>query len=300
MIVTRSFSNQFWTDLNSPTKDEIDSLVLAQNINPLIAKDLLSPTPMQHAICEDSIIYAVLHIPVFKHSHAQSDSQEIDFLITRDGVVTTRYDSIDSLHHLAKEVEVEEILNKSDDSHIFFRIVTEIYKSVEDELAYMEGWMKSIEKNIFAGKEVDMVFAISSAGRNLLNFKRIMEPHGRVLDYIKESSGGKFEPVFEREVRTVIERWRHIMKRVDAQLDMINEMRETNNSMLSTKQNEIMKIFTIMAFVTFPLSLVASIFGMNTSFIPVVGWPYDFWIVMGIMFMMSLAMFTFFKYKKWI
>jgi magnesium transporter len=70
--------------------------------------------------------------------------------------------------------------------------------------------------------------------------------------------------------------------------------------MLSTKQNEIMKIFTILAFVTLPLSLIAAVFGMNTTFIPIVGLPNDFWIIIGIMIITSLAMFAYFKYKKWI
>ena len=61
-----------------------------------------------------------------------------------------------------------------------------------------------------------------------------------------------------------------------------------------------MKILTIMAFVTFPLSLIASIFGMNTSTLPVVGYEYDFWVIIGGMFMFTVIFFAFFKYKKWL
>ena len=61
-----------------------------------------------------------------------------------------------------------------------------------------------------------------------------------------------------------------------------------------------MKILTIMAFVTFPLSLIAAIFGMNTVYIPIIGTPGDFWIVMGIMGFATFLMFLYFKRKKWI
>ena len=82
--------------------------------------------------------------------------------------------------------------------------------------------------------------------------------------------------------------------------ELINSIEQTNNSLLSTKQNETMKILTIMAFITFPLSLIASIFGMNTLNIPIIGNVYDFWIVIGVMLGVSLVMFIYFKYKKWI
>ena len=60
-----------------------------------------------------------------------------------------------------------------------------------------------------------------------------------------------------------------------------------------------MKILTIMAFITFPLTLFASMFGMNTHTTPIVGYPGDFWIILGIMVIVSAGLFSYFKYKKW-
>ena len=83
-------------------------------------------------------------------------------------------------------------------------------------------------------------------------------------------------------------------------LDMLAELRETNNSLVYTKQNEAMKVLTIMAFITFPLSLLAGIFGMNTTATPLIGSRHDFWIIISIMITATVAFFGFFKYKKWL
>lgn len=300
MITTRAFMGQVWIDLNSPTKEEVDSLILTQNISPSVAKDLLAPTPTQYAKEDGETIYTILHIPTFKHAHSGQNSQEIDFIIKADGVITARYDSIDALHYFAKRVEVSEILNQKQNSHLFFEMMKEIYSGMANELAYMEDWMKEIEKNIFEGKEKEMVFTISNVGRNLLNFKRMVDPHGNVFAFLTEVGKEKFGKEFELEAKLITEEWRRIMRRVNNQMDLVIELRETNNSMLSTKQNEIMKIFTIMAFITYPLSLIAAIFGMNLSFMPIVGQANDFVIIIGIMIIISLSMFTYFKHKKWI
>jgi len=71
MITTRSFIDQTWIDLNSPTKDELDSLVLSRDIDPMVAKDLLTPTPKQHIKEFDDAIYAVIHIPYQKFPYNQ-------------------------------------------------------------------------------------------------------------------------------------------------------------------------------------------------------------------------------------
>ncbi len=300
MITTRSFMDQTWTDLNSPTREEVDSLILTQHIDPAIAKDLLTPTPSQYAQDRNNVIYAVLHIPTFKHSHSESDFQEVDFIISRDNLITTRYDSVDPLHYFAKKIEVDEILNKGENSNIFFSMMKEIYKSMEDELAYTEDWMKQIEKKIFEGEEKEMVFSISNASRNLLDFKRIIGSHEHVFEFIRDVGAEKFGPDFSKQAKVLLGEWQQIIKVINNQVDLVTELRETNNSMLSTKQNEIMKIFTIMAFVTFPLALIASIFGMNAAYMPIIGSSNDFWIIMTIMFVISLAMFAYFRYKKWI
>jgi magnesium transporter len=61
-----------------------------------------------------------------------------------------------------------------------------------------------------------------------------------------------------------------------------------------------MKTLTIMAFVTFPLTLVSSIFGMNTHYLPIVGLPGDFWIVTGTMLALAICFFLYFKRKGWL
>ena len=291
---------QTWIDLNSPTKEEADSLVLSQGIDPSVAKDLLSPTPKQYAKESGSAIYAIFHIPSFKHSHSVGLEQEIDFYLTENGLLTARYDSIDALHHFAKQLEVNEILSKDNHSHLFFGLMKEVYEFLFNETDYIKEWMKEIERNIFDGREKEMVFAISAASRNLLNFERIIEPHRTVLASIEDIGKNIFGDKFKKDMRILSEEWQRLSLEVKSIRGMLDELRETNNSILSTKQNEIMKTLTILAFIVVPLATLSQIFGMNVVHTPLVGLPYDFWILIGIMFGMALAMYAFFKYKKWI
>lgn len=292
--------HQSWTDLSSPTKEEVDSLILSHDIDQAIAKDLISPTPKQWTKESGGAIYTIIHIPYFKHSHGTSIEQEIDFIITKNGLVTCRYDSIEALHHFAKQIEVNEILNKENHSHLFFGLMKEVYAFLFDEMDYMKDWMKDIEKKIFEGKEREMVFGISAASRNLLNFKRIIDPHEMVLLNLERLGKEHLGEKFEKDAKLLLQEWQRLSIEIKNIFDMLNELRETNNSILSTKQNEIMKNLTILAFIVIPLATVSQIFGMNTEHNPFVGNPYDFWIVIGIMLGLTLAMFTYFKYKKWI
>ena len=82
--------------------------------------------------------------------------------------------------------------------------------------------------------------------------------------------------------------------------ELLHELRETNNSLLSTKENETMRILTIMALLTFPLALLVSILEIDTVNNPIRHMPYDFWIILGIVIAVGASMYLYFKHKKWL
>ena len=89
--------------------------------------------------------------------------------------------------------------------------------------------------------------------------------------------------------------------------DLIEDQRETISSILevhlsvtSNKLNEIMKILTVMTTILMPLTLIASIYGMNFKYMPELEWRYGYFIILGVMLLVLIIITTFLKKKKWI
>jgi len=64
--------------------------------------------------------------------------------------------------------------------------------------------------------------------------------------------------------------------------------------------NEIMQILAIISTIFMPLSFLASLYGMNFEYMPELQSKYGYFIILGIMFVLVLAMLAYFKRKKWI
>lgn len=304
MISIYKHKHLTWVDVESPTPEEVREVMEMYDINPLVGDELLLPTLKPKVDTYQNFIYLILHFPAFKHSHSGNINQEIDFIIGRDFLITTRYDIVDPLHKFSKVFEVNSVLDKSDigdhAGYLFFYMARKLYKSLEHELEYIEDSLEIIEEDIFEGKEKEMVIALSNVSRDLLNLKQALTPHQEILTSFSDAGREFFGDDFSNHLSSIMGEYYRIKNSVVVHNDTLNELRETNNSLLSTKQNEVMKVLTIMAFVTFPLSLMASIFGMNTSYIPIVGSPFDFWIVIGIMGFATILMFIFFKKNRWL
>jgi magnesium transporter len=303
MIHRYTYKDSVWVDAVNPTAEEIRSLTEEFSIHPKIADELTTPSIKSRVERMDESLYLILHFPAFRHTHLNEPKQEVDFIIGKKYLITARYETIDAIEKFAKEMEVKSILERGFGDHcdgfLFFSIIREMYQSIFDELGYIESWIGKIEDGIFNGKEKEMVFALSEVSRTLLNFKKATSFHNEALQSMELYGRSIFDEHFSYHVRRVLDEYSKVTEALSNNVSSLTELRETNNALLSSKQNEIMKILTIMAFVTFPLSLIASIFGMNTSFIPLVGVQNDFWIVMAIMAIATVGFFAYFKYKKW-
>ncbi|MBU4057378.1 hypothetical protein KJ828_00235, partial [Patescibacteria group bacterium] len=200
--------------------------------------------------------------------------------------------------------EVNSVLEKGEMGEhagfLFYHMINRIYRFISDEIEYNSAKLKKIEEDIFKGKEKEMVREISETGRVLLDFKQAMIPHGEILKSFEGIALNFFGKNFTYPAKSIMSEQYKIIKNIEKNKEVLEELRETNNSLLSTKQNEIMKTLTIMAFITFPLTLLASLFGMNTVYNPILGLQNDFWIVIGSMSVLASIFFVFFKYKKWL
>jgi len=304
MKTRHEYQNLTWLDLESPTKEEMREVMSEFSFHPVVAEELLSPTIKPKVDVHDSFLYLILHFPPSKQANSNEKNQEVDFIVGKNFLITTRYDSIEAMHTFAKSLEAnstifhENIGNHA--GHLFYHLVRRLYKELANELETVELRLDAIEKEIFNGKEKTMVHELSKVSKILLDFKQSLAPHKDVLESFKRGALNIFGEDYNHYMNAIINKRNRIVALTSTLKETMNDLRETNNSLLSTKQNEVMKTLTIMAFVTFPLSLIASIFGMNTYYLPIVGGQNDFWIVILIMAILTFVFFVFFKYRKWL
>ncbi|MDE2213353.1 MAG: magnesium transporter CorA family protein [Patescibacteria group bacterium] len=303
MITRRAQKNLTWVALSSPTQDEVRSMMREFDVHPLIADELLSPSIRQKTERYGEFLYLVLHFPAFgeRHEHV---AQEIDFVVGKKVLITAEYDNIDALNSFGRSFESALSLDNSPlaahGGHLLYHIIRKLYRSLTDEIEYLREEIRHIEERIFNGEEKSMVVSISRTSRVILDFRRSLAPHEEILASLDAAGGRLFGQEFSFYARLLQSEYLKVQNGLDELRDALQELRETNNSLLSTKQNEIMKTLTIMAFVTFPLTLIATIFSMRAKDIPIVGEPGDFWIILGIMAAMGLILFLYFKSRRWL
>lgn len=297
----RDYKNFSWIHLSDPRPDEVQELVHEFGVHLGIAEELLVPSAKPHAEIYDHHMYLVLHFPALRRAHIHQE-QEIDFVIGKNVIITAHYEHIDTLHKFEKTLALD-TLHHAKYEHsfdMFIAVLKRLYRSVEHEADAVRDVLENIERDMFLGEEKEMVFALSKIARDILNLRQALEPHEDILQSVRTEIERLAPAGYASRVRNIENLWHRVNRRMVRLHQTMKELRETNNSLLNTKQNEIMKVLTIMAFVTFPLTLLAALFGMNTHDTPLLGTPQDFWIIVGAMFFFASLMFMYFKKKGWL
>lgn len=128
-----------------------------------------------------------------------------------------------------------------------------------------------------------------------------MHPQKRILDsFFKigcEFLGGSPSQIYFNDLEG---EFMKILDQLDGYREAIEDFETTNNELINIKNAQVVKTFTILAFLTFPMMLFANLFSMNVKHTPIVGRDFDFWIIFVIMAVAMSGMYLYFRNKDWL
>ncbi len=289
MIKKVESGSAVWIDLKSPSSEELSGIAEQYGLDSFTVSELLSKSVLSGVRVYDNYIYVILHF---------AGDVEVDFVIGSDFIITVRYQNMETINELRK-------IYNNPNSHLapaelFYKVVGALYSEIEDQLIILRSHIKYIEESVYSGKEKEMVVELAKSGKNLLDMQMALEPHKEVIDSLSSGSMRAYDKNFKRNMILLQNKLYELNRRVIRLTALQEELRATNDSLLSVKQNTIMQMFTIIAFVTLIPALITSIFGMNTKYMPLINHKYDFWLVILLMIIASVSVFAFFKHKKWL
>jgi len=305
MIKKYVYKKLTWIDLESPTANDVRELMSEYDIHGLVAEELLIPTLKPKVDVYPNNIYLILHFPSLKKNKVgDSINQEIDFVIGKDFIITSHFDSIDPLLNFSKIFEVNSILDRSNIGNhagfIFYYMIKSMYRQLLEELEYIRSGLTDAEQRIFHGEEKKMVFRISEINRDILTFREAINVHREVLNSFEIAGKQFFGDDFAYYLRDIVGEYYKVQNEVQNAKDFLQELRTTNDSLLTTKQNEVMKTFTVLAFIFLPMSFIGQLFGMSIKYTPLQSDPNAFWEILLIMVAAGVIIYGVFKHKRWL
>jgi len=306
MISKIKYQDFLWLNIKKPTKKDLEYLRTNFNFHPVVIKELKKPSVRAHVDHFEDYLYFVYHIPIYDPSIRSSVPKEIDFIVTKNCLITATYESIDILEEFFKkckeDIKLQELYLRDGPGGVIVEIIKIAIQFAFRELTHIAEKLRMVEREIFSERadEERKVKEISFIKRDILNFQLITRPHQKLLHSLFLEGSKFFGRKYKVYFSTIEAEEMKVIDTLQNYRDMVDSLETTNSNLINIKINKIMKIITVLAFITFPLTFLSSLFGMNVEYAPFLGRPGDFWIISLSMLVLAFLMFVYFKRKKWI
>lgn len=305
MIKKIKHNEIIWINIENPNEKSVDFLKKNFQLNPSTINEYLPPVKRSEVEqCKD-YLFIVVHFPVFHEKKQKTTSIELDIILFKDTVITSNNGYLPELKKMFKECDSNKLMKsryfKNNAVYLTYQILDKLIDTRMPILDRIDDYISEIEENLFKGNEKEMVKKIAIVKHHIISFRRIMKPQRMVLESLAKMAPRIAKENFTELSAEVIGSNIKVWHTLENHKEMIEALEHTNESLFSYKLNTTMKILTAFSVVVLPLSLMANTFGMNvTNGMPFVESPFGFYIVGGIMILMTFVSFLFFKLNKWI
>lgn len=297
-----NFKDITWIDFSDPTEDDLVYLSEKFNIHPLALEEFTTPTIRPRATKYPNCIFLTVHIPLFDVVNRTTYPGELDIVVTKTHLITGHKHEIFQLTDLFKSLQKSEGKRRrymSDTpAHLLYYVLEILMESCFPKLEHVARNLDRIEESVFTGKEKEMVFEISVIKRDILNFRRTLKPQRSILESLTQMRSvfipKTIIPYYQDLIGTNIRLWNTL----ESIKETTESLEKTNNSLLSNKLNNTMKVLTIFSAIMLPMTVYSNILAMSAD-IPFGTHPFGFWIHMGIMIVISLFTIIMFKARNW-
>ncbi len=304
MIFRHESAGMFWIDVEHPSPGEIRTIAREFSIGERIETELLSPTPLPLVASDNEHVLLVLHVP----SHAGEDqyfkNQEVDFVVGKNFILTVRYEVVAPFHRLRKILETTGMVGDTPElgTDVLLEILfAHLFSSIRDHANHVSGRLERIEHQVREGNEREAVLRISETSREFLHLSSVTrnneEPLSRFLDALHRRHF--FGVGFVERAQRLRAEHEQLSRLIDTHRAIATELRETNDALLSAKQNDVMKKLTVIIFLILPAELTIFIFDMALPGAPLAGNPNAFWIVIGVIVAVVGCLSLFVAHKRW-
>src|SRR5215210_7449668 len=255
-----------WIHLDPPIDPEtVNALRARFGWHPLDVEDVLSKRqrPKVDDYVDDGYLFGVLHFPAYDKNIQRLNAGELDFFLGPDYLVTI--------------------------SNVELLPVTRLFTRLQED--------QRLREQLFGKGSGRLLYEVLD---DLFDYCfPILDKIAYKLDSIEDDIEDRRPEELELYFDDLVDASERIWDLLDNYKEVVEALESTNESVISHRQNDVIRILTVFSATLLPLTLLASVFGMNVAF-PGHDTAHAFWVIVAVMVAASAALLGFFRWKRWL
>jgi len=300
MIGRINYGGVTWEHLVKPTSAEFIEIKDAYNFHPLTMEDCKTNSLHPKVDTYDGYYFLNLHFPYLDKSGTVVDIKEVKIFWGNNFLVT-----IGKTHWLfTQEFEKEKALASdkrmvvTSSDMLLYTLLDKVMKATQQLVDKVDEEVDKCGKSIFGKRAEKIIEHISITRKNVIVMNTMFKPQLAIFSKLTNGAIKGFAEDMENYWGNIHDYYQNIWDTVEDAGELIKGYSTTFDSLQVNKTNEVMKILALVSSILLPISFLANLYGMNIK-IPFQNHDQFYMYLGGLMLVMIVGMFSYFKFKKW-
>ncbi|SRR6266511_96275 len=292
-----------WIHLDAPETGTASELAERFGWHALDVEDVLSKRQRPKVDEYPDYLFAVLHFPFYDKAVQRLNAAELDVFVGPGYLVTLPNVELLPVTRLFQRCSDDPALRESlfskSSGYLLYHVLDDLFDYCFPILDKIGHKLDSIEDDIDEGHFEEIVRDISKAKQEIISYRKIIKPQRPALRLLERRVERFLPEELELYFDDLVDASERIWDLLDNYKEVVEALEATNESAISHRQNDVLRVLTIFASIMLPLTLITGIFGMNVHF-PGFDTAAAFWVIGGAMVATLAGLAAFFRYKHWL
>ena len=296
-----------WIDLEEPTHDEERLVERCIGVGVPTQEELAEIEPSSRLYERDGAQYLTVSV-LCGVVDGNPTTTPIGFVMAKDRLVTIRYATPKPIRAFTEHVQREPELARDADT-VLVRLLDAIIDRLADELEAVSSELEQISSHIFAPDlrarripAARLTALLTRIGRSqtlLAKIRYSSVSMSRMLSFLSGSGREQLKGI-QDPIRSLVRDTTSLSQHADFLTDNVLFLLDAALGLISIEQNAAMKVFSWVAVVLMPPTLLAGIYGMNFRNFPELEWQFGYPFAIGLMLASAVIPFWILKRLRWI
>jgi len=292
-----------WINIERPRAIDRAWLEEHFDFHPLDYEDVRSRNQRPKVDEYDDYLFIVLHFPAYDKNVSRLNAAELDIFVGPDFLITLPNEKLQTVEYLfqscRRNEELRENLFSKGTGYLLYKIVDDCVDGSFPMLNKIGNKLERIEEEIFDGEGDEVVRDISNVKQEIINFRKVVRPQRVAFRDLERNKARYIAEDLDIYFDDIIDASERVWDLLENYKEVVEGLESTNESAIAHRTNETFRVLTTISLIFLPLTLIASVFGMNVE-VPGQGSIHAFWIIMVVMIAVFVGVVAYFRRRKWL
>ena len=292
-----------WVNIERPSPLECAWLEEHFGFHALDLEDVLSRNQRPKIDEYPDYLFIVLHFPVFDRAVGRLNAGELDIFVGPDYLVTIPNQPLQPVEYLFERCRQREELREQHFSKgpgfLLYRVVDDGFDYCFPMLRKIGNKLDAVEDEIFSGHSEEVVRDISNVKQEIINFRKVVRPQRAAIQDLERNKARYIAEDYDVYFEDINDASERVWDMLENYKEVVEALEDTNESQIAHRTNEVFRVLTAISVIVLPLTLVASVWGMNVH-VPGESDTLAFYLVLGVMLAMLIGSILYFRRRGWL